>query len=144
MSDSKKAPIWFTALAAILLLWNIMGVLSFVTHLLITDEAIALLQPAEQALYGEYPSWIHIVFCIAVSGGFIGALLLVFKRKFAKLLFNISFLAILIQMTHNIFMTSSIEVYGPVQALLMPIMVIVFGAICIWLAHLGIKKGWLK
>ena len=145
MENTKtKTPVWYWVVAIIFLLWNIMGVLSFLTHTFISEEALAA-QPEEIIeLYGGYPLWTSIVFAIAVFGGLFGAIGLLLKRKWAKLAFVISFCAIVPQMIHNVFFTKSIEVYGPGQAAMMPIMLVVFGLFLIWFSSYSIKKGWLS
>lgn len=141
---STKIPVWFWIVSIIFLLWNIMGVLSFLMHAFISEEAIAALPSNERALYTEYPAWTTIVFAIAVFAGLLGAIGLVLKKKWSKMVFIISLMAIIPQMIHNVFFTSSIEVYGAAQAATMPAMVVVFGLFLVWFSMFGIKKGWLK
>lgn len=143
-SAQIKIPKWFWVLAVISLLWNIMGILSFFVHTFITDEALAKLPDNERALYSEYTIWTTIIFAIATFGGLIGSLGLILKRKWAKIFFIISFLAIVPQMIHNVFFTKSIDVYGLAQATTMPVLVVLFGAFLIWFSNYSIKKNWLK
>jgi hypothetical protein len=143
-NKNTKIPTWFWVVSIIILLWNIMGVFSFFAHTFISDAAIAELPANERALYGEYPMWITIVFAIAVFGGIIGAIGLVLKKKWSKAAFIISLLAIIPQMAHNVFFTTSIEVYGTVQAVTMPVLVVVIGVFLVWVSMFGIKKGWLR
>jgi hypothetical protein len=143
-SQKAKPPVWFWVVAIIFLLWNIMGLFSFFAHTFITDEALAALPENERALYDQYPVWTTIVFAIATGAGLLAALALVLRKKWARIFAVISLLAVIPQMAHNVFFTSAIEVYGMVQAVTMPILVVVFGALMIWFASAGIKKGWLK
>lgn len=143
-NETTKAPKWFWAVAIFFLVWNLMGVVSFLGHTFTTEEAIALLPENEQALYGEYPLWTSIVFAIAVLTGFVGALGLILKKKWSKLVFTISLGAILPQMIHNIFFTSSIEVYGAAQAVIMPALVVVFGVFLVWFSGYAVNKNWFK
>ena len=146
MSDSvsNKAPIWFWALAIIFLLWNIMGVLSFFFHTMISEDFIEHLPENEQALYGEYSIWTNVLFAVATFGGFIGSVGLLFKKKWAKTFFILSFLGIVPQMIHNVFFTSAIDVYGFSQAVTMPLLVVFIGMFLIWYSGYSIKKNWLK
>lgn len=145
MENTKtKVPVWFWVVAIILLLWNLMGVFSFFAHTFIPEEALAALPENERALYGEYPLWVTILFAIAVFTGLLGTIGLIAKKKWAKLMFMTSFVAIIIQMTHNVFFTSSIEVYGTAQAVTMPIIVVVLGLIAILFTNASLKKGWLR
>ena len=139
-----KTPKWFWAIAIFFILWNIMGILSFFAHTFISEEALIALPKKERELYGDYPIWTTIVFAIAVFFGFLGSLGLILRRKWSKLAFIISFCAIVPQMLHNVFFTKSMDVYGPVQAATMPVMVVVFGLLLIWFSNYSIKKKWLK
>jgi hypothetical protein len=143
-NKNTKIPTWFWVVSIFFLLWNIMGVFSFFAHTLISDAAIAELPANERALYGEYPMWTTIVFAIAVFGGIIGAIGLVLKKKWSKTAFIVSLLAIIVQMTHNVFFTTSIEVYGTIQAVTMPVLVVVIGIFLVWFSIYGIKKHWLN
>ena len=138
---NKKAPVGFWLLTIFCILWNIMGVLSFFAHTFITEEAIALLPENEQALYGEYPMWVTIIFAIAVFAGLFGSIGLAAKKKWAKLMFAISLAAVIPQMIHNVFFTSSIEVYGAVQASVMPALVVIFGFWFLLYAKSANKRG---
>ncbi|MBS2099219.1 hypothetical protein [Carboxylicivirga linearis] len=140
----KKAPVWFWILAVLLLLWNIMGVVSFFMHAFISDEALAKLPENERALYAEYPFWSTILFAIAVLGGLLGSIAMVARKKAAVFLFIISFLVVVPQMIHNVFFTQSIAVYGLLQATLMPILVVLIGAFLIWFSIFSKNKNWLK
>ncbi len=121
-----------------------MGVFSFFVHNFMSDEALAELPANERALYGDYPLWTTIVFAIAVFGGLLGSLGLVLKKKWSRMAFIISLLAIIPQMIHNVFFTKSIEVYGAMQAVTMPVLVVVIGVFVVWFSMFGIKKQWLK
>ncbi|MDB4270720.1 hypothetical protein N9896_01370 [bacterium] len=142
--EKTKIPLWFWVVSIFFLLWNIMGVFSFLAHTFISNEALAELPSNERELYGEYPLWTTIVFAIAVIAGMIGAIGLVLKKKWSKMAFVISLLAIIPQMIHNVFFTKSIEVYGTVEAVTMPALVVIFGLFLVWFSMLAIKKHWLN
>ena len=142
--EKTKIPMWFWVVSIFFLLWNIMGVFSFLAHTFISNEALAELPSNERELYGEYPLWTTIVFAIAVIAGMIGAIGLVLKKKWSKMAFVISLLAIIPQMIHNVFFTKAIEVYGDVEAVAMPALVVIFGLFLVWFSMLAIKKHWLN
>lgn len=138
-----KIPTWFWVISVILLLWNLMGVTSFVFHsIVMTGDALSELPKNEQALYLEYPMWTHIVFAVAVFSGLLGSILLLAKNKIAKPLFAICLVCVIIQMFHNLFLTTSIEVYGN-EAYVMPVLVVLISVFSIWLADKAIKRNWI-
>lgn len=144
MSETNtKIPTWYWIVVVVLLLWNLMGIASFYMHVFITDEALAALPENEAALYGQYAMWTSIVFAIAVFGGALGTVGLLMKRKWAKQLLVISLIAIIIQMSHSLFMTDSMVVYGTMQALTMPVLVILIAIYEVTLANKAIRNGWI-
>ena len=143
-NEKIKIPIWFWVAAIFFLLWNLMGVLSFFAHTFISEEALTKLPDNERDLYGDYPIWTTIVFAIAVFSGLLGSLVLLFKKKWSKIAFVISFCAIIPQMIHNVFFTKSMYVYGILQTVTMPILVVTFGVFLIWFSNFAIKQNWLK
>lgn len=142
MNDVKnKVPMWFWIASVFFLLWNILGVLSFVGHAFMSHEDMT----AEQVeLLKEFPIWTYVVFAIAVATGFLGSVALLMRKKWANLMFLVSLIAVLIQMTHNVFLTKSIEVYGMAQAITMPILVVVLAVILVWFSRFSTKKTWLN
>ena len=143
-TTSAKVPTSFWIVSIIFLLWNLMGVMSFYMHVFISDEAIAALPEAEAAMYAEYPLWTDIAFAVAVIGGLLASIGLLMRQKGVRFLASISLVAIIIQMTHNVFFTSAMEVYGVAQAVTMPILVVILGALLLWYAGRAKDRGWLR
>lgn len=137
-------PTWFWIVVIVSLLWNLMGIQSFIAHTFIADDALQLLSAEEQALYNNFPFWVSVVFAVAVLTGFVGSVILLLRNKLSHIIFQISLVAILIQMIYNVFFTASKEVYGLTQTLIMPIIVIVYAIFLVWFSKFAISKNWLK
>ena len=140
----NKSPLWFWITATISLLWNIIGLISFVGHLFIAEFGIQELTNSEVALYDEYSWWTHIVFAVAVFSGFIGSLGLLLRKHWSYTAFIASLLALIPQMIHTVFFTSSIEVYGLAKTITMPIIVIVFALFLIWFSKRSVYSNWYR
>ena len=140
---TNKPPTSFWILGIAALIWNLMGVFAFITQMNMTPEMLEVLPDAERELYKNVPSWMNIVFAIAVFGGALGSLLLLLKKKIAILVFAISLIAVIIQMIYNLFMSRIFEVYGP-GAMIMPVMVIIIAVYLVWYAKKATAKGWLS
>ena len=142
MTDQAKAPTWFLVTSAVLLVWNLLGVMAYIAQVSMTPEALAALPAAERELYANTPAWATGAFALAVWGGAAGCLLLLLKRSAAFYLLAASLVAVLVQMFHSFFMSKSFEVFGP-GAMIMPIMVIIIAGFLVWLSIYAKNKTWL-
>lgn len=133
----------FLIIAVLALLWNLMGMMSFIMDITISEEALASLPEGQRALYETTPLWTEVLYGIAVLFGTVGCIVLLMKKSFAFPLFVISFMAIIIQMTYWLAFTKSLEVYGPAGAV-MPLLVIFIGAFLIWYTNNAKAKGWIS
>ena len=143
MSETQrsKAPKWFMIVAAVLLVWNLMGVMAYIMQVTMSPEAFAALPEAQRQLYENTPAWATAAFAIAVNGGALGCVLLLLKRNLAGLFLQLSLAGVLVQMFHSFFMSNSFEVFGP-GGMIMPVMVIVIAIYLVWLAASAKNRGW--
>ena len=145
MSDdiSLKPPTWFWIVAALALVWNLLGVFAYLGQVFATPEMLDAMTADQRALMENTPAWATGAFAIAVWGGALGCILLLLRKELSKIVFVISLIGILVQMYYNVFMSNSIEVYGP-SGLVMPIMVLLVGVGLIWMADMAEKKEWIN
>ncbi len=143
MTNENSPAKWFYVVAAIALVWNLLGVAAFVMHLTITPEMIAQM-PAEQAqLYASNPWWFKAAFGCAVLGGALGCVMLLMKKRLALTCFVISLVGLVVQNYHAFFVVDSFAVFGP-GGIIMPIMVVLIAIYLIYLAKSSTQKGWLS
>lgn len=144
MSKSTNKPsVGFWIIGVIALIWNLMGVFAYITQVNMTDEVIAALPDAERALYENVPAWVTGAFAIAVFGGALGCVLLLFRKKLASLVFIISLVGIVAQMVYSFMLSKAAEVYGP-GGMVMPVMVVLIGVFLVWYSKQATAKGWLS
>lgn len=141
VSEKPPLPHWFKVAAILALVWNLLGVMAFVGHIMMTPEMIAELPIAEQALYSSVPLWATIAFTIAVFAGALGSVALLMKKRICYHLFMVSLIAVIVQMYHSFFMSNSFEVYGP-GGTVMPIMVIVIALLLVRFSAKGKDNNW--
>lgn len=143
MTDSNKPTTLFWIIGVAALVWNGLGVMQYLGMAYMTDEVKAALPEAERTLYDNIPSWVTAAFAIAVFGGLIGSAFLLMRKKLARPMFLISLIAIIVQMSYNLFMSRAAEVYGP-GSVIMLIMIIVIGVFLLMYSKKTIAKGWLS
>ena len=143
MTEEVSIPKWFKVVAIIAITWNLMGVMAFAGHMMMTPEMLMELPKAEQDLYNNTPLWATIAFACAVIFGFLGSIALLLKKSVAMPILIVSLLGVLIQMYHSFFIIDSMAVYGPGQVI-MPIMVIIIAFALVYLVHKANSQQWLN
>lgn len=136
--SNTKPPVWFWIIAVVALIWNGMGVMAYLVRAFMTDEMIAAIPEEQQAEYLiEHPAWYTAAFALAVFAGAFGCLALLLRKKWAYMLFLISFIAATIQ---QVYILVTIEEASPI----MPIMIIIVCAFLVWFSKMSTAKRWLK
>ena len=132
----------FWIISILALLWNLLGVASYLMTVKMSPDALAAMPEAERALYQNIPAWVTSSFAIAVFGGTLACILLLMRKRVASTLFLVSLLAILVQMGHAFFMTQMLAVHGAAGAAL-PLCVIVAAMFLLWYSRGAQSRGWL-
>jgi hypothetical protein len=133
----------FLIISVAALVWNLLGVMSYIMQVTMSPEALAQMPEAERLLYESLPSWVTGAHAIAVFGGALGCVALLLKKLWAVTLFLVSLFAIIVQMGYSLFMTNAGEVYG-LQAVFMPLLVIVVAIFLVWYSQDARNKGWIQ
>ena len=108
---TKPTPLyWLISIVA--LFWNFMGIIAYLGQAYISDNALKMLPEENQLYFSNVPAWVTAAFAVAVFGGFLGAIGLIIRKKWAYFLFVISFLALVAQHVYNFFIQNYIEMTG--------------------------------
>ena len=137
----SKAPKWFMIVAAVLLVWNLLGVMAYIMQVMMSPETLAALPEEQRQLYENTPAWATAAFAVAVNFGALGCVLLLLRKNLAGLFLQLSLTGVLVQMFHSFFMSKSFEVFGP-GGVVMPVMVIVIAIYLVVLAANANTKRW--
>lgn len=143
MNDAigARAPAWFRVVAVLALLWNLIGVWSYLSKVGMTPPMMEM-SPDEVALAASMPSWATAGFAVAVFAGLLGSIGLLMSKAWARLLFILSLLGMVVQFGWWLLMTEAMQRLGN-SAAAMPAVVVLIGILLLWLANLGVKRGWL-
>lgn len=140
-----KPPMWFWVVVAVLLLWNAVGVYQYFVLTGATAEqleAMGIEAPVVEIMLGV-PAWATTGFAVAVFAGLLGDVMLVLRKAWARIVFVLSLLGVLIQHFWTFVLSGYMEFVGA-SALIGPMLVVVICLFQIWFAGLGIKRGWLR
>lgn len=139
----NKPPKWFTVVALIALLWNLLGCVAFIFDLLLTPEDVAKLPAAQQVLYNARPLWAVASTALAVFGGVLGCIGLLVRKKWAFPIFIASLAGILVQDFGLFILVDGASLAGPV-AVVMQSVVLVIAVALILLSRKAIARGWVQ
>lgn len=140
-TDSPSFVFWL--IAAIGLIWNAFGIVTFVQTVGLSPADIAKLPEAEQTLLLSAPSWVNVVYGIAVFAGTLGCVLLMLKTMWSIPVLSLSLLAILAQMGQAIFFSDLLEIRGQ-SAVFLPTAIIMVAIFLLWYANQAKSKRYLS
>jgi hypothetical protein len=127
--SARRAPGWYWLVAFLGLLWEAFGCVIFVT----------IWRDTEPNGYSVMPSWLFILFGVAVFSGLAGAIGLVLRQRWATLLLGLSLLAAVI---HYAYIAIT---YGiPSESLVMVASVVGAGLLLVIVASAAGSRGWLR
>ena len=129
--------------AWVMVVWNAMGVLAFVSQLLMTPEMIAQLPEAQQEAYKNIPTWSMVAYALAVFGGLLGSLMLALGKKLAFPLLVVSLAGVLVQQFYTFVIIDSIALLGP-SVVILPAVVVIISILLVVVSQRGVKAGWLQ
>lgn len=142
-STITRPPAWFRVVAILALLWNLVGLLIFVNHMMMSPETLASLAENEQTLYQDMPVWANAAFGLAVIAGTLGCIFLILRTRLAIVLFVLSLVGIVIHDVYNYLFSDVLEVYG-MGPIGMSCVVFVIGLLLIGLSRHADQKKWIR
>ncbi len=123
----------FWAVGAGALIWNLMGVMNFFMQM--NPETVANMPQSYRAIVEARPLWATGAFVIAVFGGALGSLLLLFRKSAAYYVFIASLLGVIVQMTTTLGQLSATIGVG------ISVLVVAF---LIWYSKHAESNGWIR
>ena len=144
MNEHPRAsvPKWFWLIAAIALLWNLMGCMILLSEVFAKEAMMESFSEEQKDWSRSTPVWIYIVFAISVGTGIAGSLCLLMRKSMAVLSYAISFIAVLVQMGYTMLIAGGLQVMGPSGAV-MPAIVVTLAGAWLWFAVVFNGKNWL-
>lgn len=134
-------PGWFPIVAILAILWNCVGVWSYLSSVGVAPEMMEM-TPEQVAISATMPSWATAAFAVAVFGGLLGSLGLLLGKAWARPLLLLSLLGLIVQFGWFLGMSGAMAQMGN-SAAVMPAVVLLIGLLLFWLANKGVRNGWL-
>lgn len=144
MTNKTKPATWYWVVSVLALIWNLIGVLAYLGQAFITEEMKAEYTAEQLTLLEGRPAWVTAAFAIAVWGGLLGCIALLIRKRWARPLLLVSLLGIVAQTGYNLFATNATEIFGTLQGLVMPLIVVIIGILLVLIAKIADRKQWLS
>ena len=139
----STVPLWYKLTCIGATVWNLFGVLAFFGQIMMTEEMINELPADQQDLYRNLPMWVNVIFAVAVFAGTAGSIALLLRQSWSIPVLGISFVAVVIQMIYNCFLSNAIQVQGAVAAIFAVVIVVIALALLL-LSIFARQKLWLS
>ncbi|WP_295834296.1 hypothetical protein [uncultured Winogradskyella sp.] len=140
---TTKPPIWFWIISALALIWYVLGVYYYLQQAYNTTFYRSMYTPEQLMVVDEMPAWATAAFAIAVFAGIFGVFGLILRKKWAKTLFLISVLGIVLQYIYNVFIGKMYELFSiteNVRYFIIPII----AYLLFYIASKAQEKYWYK
>lgn len=143
-TSTWNTPRWFWVTATLGLLWNIFGVIQFLSTVGGTRESLMRggMTSPQAELYIQLPLWMTVSFAVGVFGGVMGSILLLLRKRTAVPVFWGSLAAYSVlyagDVTQGIF-----AAFGTPQVIILTTVVLIAMAL-LWLALRCRKLGGLR
>jgi hypothetical protein len=138
----SAVPFWYWVIAAVALLWNLLGCLFFAVEMFAQEAAIESMTEPQKEWVRSIPGWIYLVYGVAVSTGVAGSIGLCLRKGWTIPLFAICLAAVVVQMVYTMLISGGLQAMGP-SGLIMPSLVIVIAAVLLWYSWFARSRGWL-
>jgi hypothetical protein len=141
-AQSIKSPLWFKIATALVILWSLAGAFACYSQLTLTPAQLAVLPAAQRDAFIAMPLVVRIAYVIAVGGSLIGGILLILRRREARMAFVASLIGVVIQFGWVFGVYQGVAKMGT-SALAFPAFIVLACIVEIWLAVTGRNRGWL-
>jgi len=142
MNDKTPSSVhWsFWVIGAVALIWNVGGSMNYVIQM--NTDSLAGYREVEQAIIQGRPMWATAGFAIAVFGGTLGSLLLLFRKPAAYYMFIASLLGVMVTSIHTLNVASRTD-FSPLELVVIVVMPIAVAAFLAWYPRHVQSKGWI-
>ena len=122
LDDKPSTAFWIVGTFA--LVWNLLGLIFYYSHVTMTPAALEGFTDAQQAFFSSTPVWAASAYGVAVTAGVLASLFLLLRKAWAVPLFALSLVGIILQDLHAFVLSNGLEVWGT-EGILLPAIIIV-------------------
>lgn len=138
-----RPPASFWVIGAIALVWNLIGLVFYYSHVTMSPDALEGFTEAQQDFFTTTPVWATSAYAIAVTTGVLGSLLLLLRKVWAAPMFILSLAGVVVQQFHAFVLANAIEIWGT-DGVILPALVIVIAIALVIYSRTAKAKGWIS
>ena len=127
----------FMTISILALIWYLFGDFIYFSQFFIID-----LSEENLKYYNHIPLWATSALALSILAGTLGCLALVLKNKNAKLLLTLSFIAVIIRVSYDIFIQNDIVL--PSFFIITHIIVLSISFFLVWFSRFSASKNWIS
>lgn len=139
MSTSRSV----TIIGIILLLWSLMGVMAFTMQYMMDLQQLARTDPVGARIFAAMPTWVWVVYAIAVTTGVLGSIALLLRKSVASLLYLLSLVSVIAQFGYSFLSTDLVAQKG-ISAAIFPLFILAVAIFQLLYARSLVAKGVLR
>jgi hypothetical protein len=125
------------------MIWNLLGCAAYLADVTITQEDVAKMSAAQQALYASRPAWAVAATAIAVWGGAAGCLGLILRKRWATWLLIASLGGVIIQDVGLFALSEAASQAGPIAFVLQGLVLVVAVGLVL-LSRKASARAWIS
>lgn len=141
--ERVKPPIWFWIVAGLAALFNLGGVLNYLTTQFSPEAATAQMTPEQAAYFLNFPAWYTANYALTTHLAFIGAILLLFRLRWAFGAFAISAVLYGVSLVYHYVLNdvvASLPLGMHVFSAVIGVQLVILAGFARWAG----SKGWLR
>ena len=135
-------PVWYWAIVAVALLWNLLGCAFFGMEVFAQEALMESMTDEQKEWARSIPGWIYFVYGLAVISGVAGSIGLFLRKGWTVPLFTICLAAVIVQMFYTMILSGGLQAMGP-AGMVMPSLVIAIAAALLWFSWIARSRRWL-
>lgn len=140
---NQSPPLWFWGISGVGLLWNVLGVLAYLRQAYGAESLITGIFWSPQAFTEGTPSWVIAALAIAVWGGCLGCIALLFRKRWAISILLFSLLGILTHTFYTLVLSPAIGGIGSLGGFGRQLLMLIMGILPYSFARIARRRLWL-
>lgn len=139
----QAVPKYYWVASALALFWSLAGCAMYLKQVGMSAEDLAMLPAVQREIWLATPGWVIAAYAVAVWGALGGALGLLLRRRWARLLLLISLIGVVLQFGWTFLATPILQTVG-VSSTGLPLFILLAGISMLMLARIAENSGWLR